>query len=160
MNDDPAAQVKFRAISEAYSILGHDRERCVVITIPRRSVQIPTSSSGGHTIVRSSRPPFLNPATTIQPSTRHEGGEDQRLPTHGNPVGALRRLQPAHNHPHLLTPELNLTRTHTTITDRNQVRSSTPARNTRGEAGQRTRTQSKIASWECRAFGELCRFLG
>lgn len=31
MNGDPAAQVKFRAVSEAYSILGHDRERCVIL---------------------------------------------------------------------------------------------------------------------------------
>ena len=28
MSNDPTAQGKFRAISEAYAILGHDRERC------------------------------------------------------------------------------------------------------------------------------------
>ncbi|KAF9793486.1 DnaJ-domain-containing protein [Thelephora terrestris] len=43
VNGDPGAQVKFRAISEAYSILGHDRERRAY---DRTLVDAPVSKPG------------------------------------------------------------------------------------------------------------------
>lgn len=77
MNSDPAARATFRAISEAYSILGHDRERCVPLILPPKPLNPSLSFTHRRTYDRTlADPPLAKPDynyTTFYETRRRRG---------------------------------------------------------------------------------------